>query len=153
MDRNFEELKNISSFLIYDSLYGWDNSKSFNREGVYVHESKGIRVQELKDSISYEKKEGVIRVGVFGDSYAYGSEVEFEYCISNIMNERLPSNYEVINFGVGGHGLDQAYLKAKKKIDEFDLDIAVFCYQFENFLRNQNVLRACYSKKRSYSFF
>jgi hypothetical protein len=52
----------------------------------------------------------VTRVAAFGDSFVYGNEVgDRDNWAAQL--EQLYPNLEVLNFGVGGYGLDQAYLR------------------------------------------
>jgi hypothetical protein len=53
---------------------------------------------------------GVLRIAAFGDSYVYGSEVENRDGWTAIMESEDP-RLEVLNYGVGGYGVDQAYLR------------------------------------------
>lgn len=48
-------------------------------------------------------------VSLYGDSFTYASDVEHEEAWSNRLSERL--GCRVANFGVGGYGTDQAYLR------------------------------------------
>jgi len=60
------------------------------------------------------KPEGVIRIGCFGDSFTYGSEVDsshdFPSLLDNLLKENGFSNVEVINFGSPWHGFHQAFI-------------------------------------------
>lgn len=60
------------------------------------------------------KPEGTIRIGCFGDSFTYGSEVDerndFPSHLSRIMKEAGMDNVEVINFGSPWHGFHQAFI-------------------------------------------
>src|SRR5262249_53390334 len=48
-------------------------------------------------------------VSLYGDSFTYGSEVSDSEAWSNVLSTSL--NCRVANFGVGGYGTDQAYLR------------------------------------------
>src|SRR5262245_38911036 len=48
-------------------------------------------------------------VSLYGDSFTYGSEVSDSEAWSNVLSKNL--NCRVANFGVGGYGTDQAYLR------------------------------------------
>lgn len=48
-------------------------------------------------------------VSLYGDSFTYGSDVDHEQAWSNKLSQML--GCRVANFGVGGYGTDQAYLR------------------------------------------
>jgi len=54
--------------------------------------------------------QGVLRVAAFGDSFVYGAEVENSACWAGRMERQNP-DLEVLNYGVSGYGVDQAYLR------------------------------------------
>lgn len=53
---------------------------------------------------------GVLRVAAFGDSFVYGAEVENAASWTGRI-EHDNADVEVLNYGVNGYGLDQAYLR------------------------------------------
>lgn len=53
---------------------------------------------------------------VFGDSFAFSDEVDPPDAWANVMAERL--GCQVLNFGVGGYGTDQALLRMRQKTAE-----------------------------------
>jgi hypothetical protein len=129
--------------VVYDDLLGWaprPNSRSEN--GLYSYNSFGIRSAPTDYSLS--PPEGVLRIALFGDSYTHGYEVPFEntwgYYLENKLRE-AGVEAEVINFGVPGYGMDQAYLRWKKLGRKFSPHIVIFGLQMENALRNVNTIR------------
>lgn len=151
-----EYLVSTNSFCIYDPLLGWCNNPNFRSDdGNYCHDIHGIRTA---DSINYtiNKKTNTLRVALLGDSYIYGAEASFENTIGHYLESNLRENNidaEVLNFGVGAYGMDQAYLSWKKTAYKFKPDIVVFGFQPENAARNVNLIRALYSKKEALPFF
>jgi hypothetical protein len=78
-------------------------------------------------------------VSIYGDSYTLGSEVEDEDAWGNVLSTML--NCRVNNFGVGGYGSDQAYLRYLTISD--DTSPLVFINHLsENILRNVNRFRS-----------
>lgn len=57
---------------------------------------------------------GRLRVVAFGDSFTHGSEVSTEDTWANQLEQRDPQ-IEVLNFGVGGYGTDQALLRFRRE--------------------------------------
>lgn len=77
-----------------------------------------------------EKRPGTIRIGVFGDSHVYGSEVapghDFPSQLQGMFEHTGVNNVEVINFGVKAYGQHQAFLMWKYLGKNYDLDYVVF---------------------------
>ena len=49
------------------------------------------------------KVPGVYRIAVVGDSFTYGNGLPVGQRFTNVMQQSLPADYEVLNFGVPGH--------------------------------------------------
>jgi hypothetical protein len=137
----------------YSPSLGWTtvpNRKSKN--GLYSYNSLGLR-SPVEYSISPQK--GVLRVAIFGDSFTLGSDVQFENSWGYYLEERLKKagmDAEVINFGVGGYGMDQAFLRWKELGHKFSPDIVIFGLQMENVKRNVNLLRPIYDPSAGVPF-
>jgi hypothetical protein len=102
---------------VFDPLLGWTNSPESSRvENEKVHATSHTTSQSLRGTRIYspEKPPGVLRIEVFGDSFAFGSEVADEATYSAVLEQSLP-RAEVLNFGVLGYGLDQALLRFRKE--------------------------------------
>jgi len=61
--------------------------------------------------------------------------------------EGYDSNLEVLNFGVGGFGLDQAYLRYLKDGYQYKSHITLIGFMSENIYRNVNTFRPFYNPK------
>lgn len=139
-------LSSSSSYVVYDSLLGWSlrpNSKS--RNGLYNINSKGIRAS--KEYTILPAKE-TMRIAIFGDSFTMGDEVPYQETWGYFLEKYLIAegiNAEVINFGVGGFGIDQAYLRYKCIGYKFAPHIVIFGLQPENVNRNINLVRPLYN--------
>ena len=73
-----------------------------------------------------------------------GSEVNNTATWEYQLEER-DARFEVLNFGVGAYGLDQAYLRYLLDGVRFHSDIVVIGFMSENINRNLNVFRPFYS--------
>jgi hypothetical protein len=106
-----------------DPMLGWTNApRVFPIDGRFeTTSSQGLRGARL---YSLEKAADVLRIEVFGDSFAFGTEVGDESTYSAVLEQTLP-RAEVLDFGVKGYGLDQALLRFRKEGPAFHPDVVV----------------------------
>lgn len=123
-----------NSFLFYDPDLGWRP-----RPGLLEHNAAGFRttggVPEKAPA------EGVLRIALFGDSYTEGSAHGGWW---RVLEERMNAagvKCEVLNFGVGGYGMDQAYLRWKKEGAGWQPRIVILGFFADDCYRNLNLLR------------
>jgi len=94
-----------ASLMMFHPVLGWDYPSGISYRDVdgilYSHDQNGSR----RVCTSY----GNTSVATYGDSFTYGHDVGDEDTWQTFLAKRLESN--VLNFGVGGYGTDQAYLK------------------------------------------
>ncbi len=126
------EKKRYNNFLknSYDNFLGWDR-KSLTK-GFEISDTKTFfKINKIgsRKSTKYSKS----TIAVFGDSFAFCRYVNdnetWQYHLSN----KIKNN--ILNFGVGNYGLDQAflkYLKKKKKISSHEI---IFCVVPETIAR------------------
>ncbi len=135
-----------SSYVIYDSQLGWTHRKNGrSKNNLYQANADGIR-----SDTDYPLKPSpdVIRIALFGDSYTHSSEVSYQESWGFVLKSLLTRNgkkVEVINFGVGGYGMDQAYLRWKYQGINYQPDIVIFGFRAPDALRNVNVFRSIYN--------
>ncbi len=72
---------------------------------------------------------------LFGDSFTWGDEVTPEQAYGNVLSGLM--GCRVANYGVGGYGTDQAYLRYKKVIND-NAPIVIMGHYSENIIRNIN---------------
>ena len=118
-----------------DSVLGWSP-----RAGPEVN-SAGMR-----DDRDYASRPapGVLRISAFGDSFTFGSDVALGENWTKRMSAMQPE-IEVLNYGVGAYGLDQAYLRYSGLGADFHPHIVFIGYMTENLARDVNVYRGFYS--------
>ena len=79
-------------------------------------------------------------IATFGDSFTFGAEVDDNETWQNFLSNIL--NADVANYGVGGYGTDQAFLRFNKKIQQgLSPKIAVLSIYEENYKRIFNRFR------------
>jgi hypothetical protein len=77
-------------------------------------------------------------VALFGDSFTFGFEVPPEHAYGNVLAELL--GCRVANYGVGGYGTDQSFLRFRDRIRD-GAPVAVLGHLAENAIRNVNRYR------------
>jgi hypothetical protein len=77
-------------------------------------------------------------VSLYGDSYTYGADVGHRDAWSNVLSKMIGAR--VANFGVGGYGTDQAYLRFKFNIDDHAETVILTIFP-DNLKRNVNQQR------------
>ena len=115
---------------------GWDSTN--HKHNLDYH---GARV----DQSSYKNSKPCI--DVYGDSYTYG-HFDPKYAWPSQLSELL--NCRVRNFGVGGYGSDQAFMKFLSKDNHSKI---IFLNHFsENIIRNVNQFRNFIYPSKDYLF-
>jgi hypothetical protein len=149
-----EYLASSTSKLVYDPDLGWaPRPNSHSEDGLFHYNSQGIR--STPHEYTLVPQPGVLRIALFGDSYTQSDDVPFEnswgFYLENELKERgLPA--EVLNFGVSGYGMDQAFLRWRKSGREFRPAVVIFGFDAENVNRNVNLIRAIYKPKTELPF-
>jgi hypothetical protein len=128
----------------YDPSLGWSIGANKFGDSLYTSNSQGIRAMR---EYTLEPDSGVFRIATFGDSFTHGYEVPDGETWEEYLEEMLQQegiNAEVINFGVGGYGMGQAYLRYQEMGRDFNPHLVIFGMQMENFWRTLNTCRAQY---------
>lgn len=112
--------------MLYDPDLGW----------VPAPGRKGVNPSGFNSTLAEPTKDhpGKLRVAVFGASYTRGWWKELENRLSS-------RGAEVLDFGVGGYGLDQAYLRWKKQGRDYNPDVVVLGCCLQTIFDNLNMLR------------
>lgn len=138
-----EEVKgNFTSwrdFFQYDEMLGWADKP--NVEGVHVQKewntqirinSKGLRDQDY----DYKKPEGIKRIVVLGDSFTWGYGVEEYERFTEVLENSLLENWQVINLGNPGYGNDQELLIFKNEGVKYNPDLVVVAFYMNDIADN-----------------
>ena len=136
----------VPSYVCYDSELGWTvrpNTRS--RSELYQSDADGARAPLEQDPESTTR--GGTHVALFGDSFTHGYDVPFEHSWGELLENNLNASggdVEVLNFGVAGYGVGQAYLRWQKVAAKFAPKVVVFGFCPENVKRTVNVVRPLY---------
>jgi hypothetical protein len=128
-----------SEYTAYSASLGWTVAPGGAR-GPYRTNAAGVRSDR---EYARERPDGVTRVLTFGDSFVHGDEVGNQYTWQAAM-EGVSGDLEVLNFGVGGYGLDQAFLRYGEDGAAYEADIVLIGFMSENIFRSVNTFRPSY---------
>jgi hypothetical protein len=138
-------LESDTSYVIYDPELGWTHRpNSASQNGAYLYNSQGLRTGADRPVFSAEPDDGVLRIALFGDSFVHGDDVSFEETWAYYLEQSLAENgqtVEILNFGVGGYGIDQAYWRWQAEGAAFNPDLVILGFQPTDVWRNVNILR------------
>ncbi len=137
-----EYLRDQTGYMAWDADLGWTNRpRSCTRDNKYCANSAGLRSdREYTKAIP----PGTLRVSLFGDSFIHGHDVNLPDSLAPQLEKALAArgvNAQALNFGVGGFGIDQAYLRYSRDGAKFDTDVIVEGLQLENVARHLMVFR------------
>ena len=90
---------------VYSRALGWTIRPHGASPPLYQANAQGIRA----DAECEEDPAGPLRLAAFGDSFTHGDDVPNAAAWPARLAQTL--DVPVLNFGVGGDGLDQAYLR------------------------------------------
>lgn len=96
----------------------------------------------MRDDLEYSATPSPdrVRIAAFGESFTYGAEVALGENWAKQLSAMEPA-VEVLNYGVPGYGLDQAYLRYLKLGRRYHPDIVLIGYMSENMARSVSVYR------------
>jgi hypothetical protein len=110
---------------------GWPSATSFVKYGM---DHSGSRIiPAFPDPDKFDSC-----ISMYGDSFIEGAEAADDKAWGNILSKLL--NCRVANYGVGGYGTDQAYLRFKYNKRD-DSKIVIIGFYSDNIYRNVNQLR------------
>lgn len=135
-------LKDSSGFLLYDPDLGWNNRpRTCTPDKRYCANSFGLRADR---EYTAAMRPGSFRVSMFGDSFIAGFDADMPDSLAVQVESMLKAkglDAEVLNFGVGGFGFDQAYLYYNRDASRFDTNVIVQGLQMENVGRDVTLFR------------
>lgn len=141
-------LASSTSFVMYDGLLGWaPRPGGSSANGLYRYNRDGVRTASTGHLIPRVPPRGTTRIAIFGDSFTHGDDVPFEITWGYLLEQNLKKagvQAEVLNFGGGGYGTDQAFLRWRAAGRAFSPDLVILGFQAENVKRNVNLIRALY---------
>ena len=128
-----------NNYTIYSSSLGW-TIKPNDVSKLYQANAAGIRSTKNYTKIP---EKGILRMSSYGDSYTHCDDVSNDETWQ-IYIENSDAKLEVINFGVGGYGTDQSFLRYLETTNQYKTDYVLIGYMTENLARNVNTFRPFY---------
>ena len=107
------------------------------KDPIYLSSAEGIRSPTA--GISFAGRSAKQRIALIGDSFTFGLEVRYEQTWGALLEQALGSDYQVLNFGVDGYGVDQAYLRYRRDVRPWQPDIVILGMIDDDFRRSMCV--------------
>jgi hypothetical protein len=130
-----DQNRSTTYFYIEDPLLGWTIGP--NREGnggMYKSSAEGLR--SMTRGAHLDSQEAQRRVALFGDSFTFGEDVSFEESWGHFLELGLGGGTQVLNFGVSGYGVDQAYLRFKREAPKWTPAVSVLAFIQDDLYRS-----------------
>lgn len=128
------------TYLQFDPVLGWSIRPSVTAEWLgttYTSNSLGIRSLREYELVA---PEGVTRIAAFGPSFTHGDEVQGPETWEAQIEQTRP-DLEVMNWGVGGYGTDQSFLRYKTQGVAYQPDLVIIGFEEDNLSRNVSRFR------------
>jgi len=110
-----DRAKHESPYMMPDRLLGWTVGPARrSKDGLDQSSMEGIR--SVRVGVSFAERHSDRRVALVGDSFTFGLDVAYEDSWGSRLEELLGSGTQVLNFGVSGYGIDQAYLRYTRDV-------------------------------------
>jgi hypothetical protein len=133
-----------SSYVVYSPELGWDARPRATRTGGATATPREPHAGS--GGTGDEAARETVRIALFGDSFTAGNVPYREgwgYLLeSGLRAHGVPA--EVLNFGIGGYGLDQAFLRWRALGRRAAPDVVILGFQPENVKRDLNLVRLLY---------
>lgn len=132
------------TMIALDSTLGWRYRPGY-ASAVTAINSAGMRGRR---EYPVQRADSGLRVAAFGDSFIHGTEVNVDEVWSGVL-ERRHEHVEVLNYGVGGYGTDQAFLMFLREGSVYAPDVVLIGFAPVNLRRAVNVYRRFISTDES----
>lgn len=127
-------------FSIYDDLLGWTIGSSRRRDDgphSYYSSAEGLRSREVGAVLA--DRLATTRIALVGDSNTFSEEVAFDESWGQQLEIRLGKSVQVLNFGVMGYSIAQAYLRYVKEVRPWHPDVVIFGFIDHDLVRAMGV--------------
>jgi hypothetical protein len=126
------------SYLVYDETLGWTVGRDRSgANGLHLSSAEGLRAARRGAVLAGPKTKR--RIAIVGDSFVFAEQVAFESSWGYLLEASSGGKFEVLNFGVGGYSIDQAFLKVKKDVLAWQPDIVILGFPLADLYRTLTV--------------
>jgi hypothetical protein len=113
------------SYVVHDDVLGWTVSPNKQRaDGLYSTDPNGIRSSDSDPG--FAKLGGKTRIALVGDSHTFGQELAYEDTWGHVLEKSLGPEFQVLNFGVPGYGVDQAFLRFEREVRRWKPKVVIY---------------------------
>lgn len=128
-------------YQVFSADLGWTIKPGGEQPPLYRASAQGIRADREYAPVPHDD---TLRVAAFGDSFTHGDGVANGDTWESRLESLLPGT-EVLNFGVGGFGLDQAFLRYRHDGAKYQPAVVLIGMMSENIRRHVNAYRPFYT--------
>lgn len=154
LDATLAAMQRKAPRYVYDGDLGWVTRPFAAWQGDrYAADAEGARIPA--PGAASDAMPGDVRIAIFGDSFTWGDGVDHADTWGAVLERALRERgvpARVRNFGVGGYGMDQAWLRFEKEVPAWRPQHVVFGLQPENARRNLNMIRPLYQRNTGAPF-
>lgn len=112
------------SFYVGHPRLGWTAGPSReSKDSLYQSSKEGLRSENVGDELL--NAEHQYRIALYGDSFIFSEEVAYDESLQFFLDQELSPATQVVNFGMPGYGIDQAYMSFADGADEWKPQVAV----------------------------
>ncbi|BCA56891.1 hypothetical protein W02_40310 [Nitrospira sp. KM1] len=136
--RLVQRAKSHPTYYVFDETLGFTVGKSRTSErGPYLSSVEGLRSGRAGES--FERPSPGCRIALLGDSFTFGEVVPYEDTWGYRMQQRLGSQCQILNFGVGGYGVDQMYLRYLQDVRAWRPDLVILGFIDHDVIRTMAI--------------
>ncbi|BCA54123.1 hypothetical protein W02_12630 [Nitrospira sp. KM1] len=129
-----ERAQQQPTFWVEDKDLGWTiGSNRKSADGLYFSSFEGLRSSGPGES--FAKDSPGCTIALLGDSFTFGEEVSNEKSWAYALDKQFGSQCRVLNFGVGGYGIDQMYLRYVRDVRQWKPDIVLLAFVNHDIVR------------------
>lgn len=121
-----------------DEALGWTVGR--NRQGVgpygetYLSNEDGLRTGQNGPTIKNDP--AGLRIAILGDSYTFGEDVSYGDTWGHQLEMLMGPGTQVLNFGVPGYGIDQAYLRYLRDVRDWHPHVVILSFISHDLVRS-----------------
>lgn len=126
------------AYFVGHPIVGWAiGSSRVSADGLYESSVEGLRSERAGDHLAAATFDS--RIALYGDSFMFSEEVSYRDSLAFHMNAALGDQHQIVNFGVPGYGIDQAYLRFEDSADTWRPSVAILGFIRHDLVRALDV--------------